>query len=134
MPLNKFQPFQFLYQQVRQYDPKLYQALDSISLNIQNLHSGVSTVIMGVAVASQFFSYNITSNTLIASPVTPSEGVLLILLLLEDATGHHLITWDALFGTVPDIGPADPNTYSLLTFIGHSARWWLLGTTLNQKQ
>lgn len=44
MGTNPFQPFQQLYQQVRGYDPKLYQALDRVSGTLSSLSSSVSTL------------------------------------------------------------------------------------------
>jgi len=130
---NNFRPFQILYQQVRQYDPKLYQALDAISQNIQDLQStGDNTT--GVLLSSSFFNYTISANTVIASPITPTIGTLLCLLIVQNATGGWLVTFDPTFGTVPDLGAALPLTYCTLIFVGFASRWWLVSSVLNQAQ
>ena len=126
----KFQPFQILYQHVKTTDPRLYQAFDTISQSLQNLQAGssVSTIAGGITLYAQTLTANIT----VPSPVTPSNGVVLLVLLIQNATGGHTVAWDASFGTVPDIGPLDANSYSALIFVGFNARWYLISAILNQ--
>lgn len=40
--MNDFAPFQNLYQQVKKTDPRLYEALNTISNNLQNLFNTIN--------------------------------------------------------------------------------------------
>lgn len=71
----------------------------------------------------------LVADTTISSPGTSTNGQIWIVRAVQDATGGWTVTWgaDAILG--PDIGPAapgsaDPDTMSIITFIGIGGKWY----------
>jgi hypothetical protein len=76
--------------------------------------------------------YSLVDNTtIIYSPVFP-DGYTALVILLQDSTGGRTVTWDSAFGTIPDLGPGDASTYSVLHFAGVGNRWYLVSMSLGQ--
>ena len=123
-----FIPFQHLYTHIKRHDIRLYEALDRISINIQNLFESLtdSDITVTSSGSVTFVSLTLTANTNIASPIVPPLGGILIVKILQDSTGGWVTTWDSSFKTVPNLGSLDPDAYSTITFVGEGGKWWIV--------
>lgn len=92
------------------------------SLNI-NQGSGLS-VINGVTV----ITYNLVAATLINFTV---RNTLLVVYLVQDATGGRVVTWGTAFAGIPGQGLDTPNSKSVYTFCPIQGKWVLISSSVN---
>lgn len=101
--------------------------------NVTNNVTNNTTITGNAVIDYHTLTANLTINT--ASVTPPPADTLLVVILLQDSTGH----WTTTFGTDFQISPAAgtlgllPNTTSVVVFASHSGKWYQVGPPLTNR-
>lgn len=105
------------------------EALDTVNEFMkETVRSLRQEVVINVPISLDILTYTLTGATTIKTDIVASQGALLIVKLIEDATGGRTIIWDAAFkGILNTDIVTTANKTSVYLFFGDSdGLWWIL--------
>lgn len=85
--------------------------------------------------ATIVYSVTLTGNQEITHAAPTADGQTLLVIISQDSSGSHTITWDTMFSLVSPSIPPDVSTVNVFSFVGVGSSWYLsctpiLGATL----
>ena len=96
--------------------------------------AGVTGAAAATNITTQYVTVAGSSPAAITPNTAAADGAMLVVIILQDATGYA-ISWSSAFaGVTPTTVPTTPNTRSVLIFAGSTATglWYLLPSTLGR--
>jgi hypothetical protein len=70
----------------------------------------------------------LTATAVIGAPINPgNKGQLLVLVLIQDATGGRAVTWNAIYKNPPTLTGSAANTTALVEYRWDGTHWQFVG-------